>query len=249
MMEAEGTRLKKVKGAEAIVKLFDEMSSVQELINESTLGIARRATAARCGLARAGGGAAATGRERRRGAADSPRHAPEEDASFRQVLDDNYPVKLSFAQPEKGKGIPSVEAVDKCDVIPLSQRREDTTPEQTDILKKALLKDRKPIVGIRQAGHAFNAWPEIDREVFGATYKGHFFEGKDKQVVQIEPKGKDHPLLAGFKPFMCGDYPYLHQPGSRRRGPHDRRPAQQDATHCLDARHQGGTAGLLHALR
>lgn len=129
---------------------------------------------------------------------------------FVKHLEDNYQVKLHFAQPEKGKGIPGVEAVDRCDVILLSQRREDTTPEQTEILKKALLKDRKPIVGIRQASHAFNAWPEIDREVFGATYRGHFFEGKDKQVVQIEPKGKDHPLLAGFKPFMCGDYPYTY---------------------------------------
>lgn len=129
---------------------------------------------------------------------------------FVKYLDDHYRVKFHFAQPEAGKGIPGVEAVDKCQVILLSQRRQDTTPEQTEILKKALLKDRKPIVGIRQASHAFNAWPEIDREVFGATYKGHFFEGKDKQTVQFEPKGKDHPLLAGFKPFMCGGYPYTY---------------------------------------
>ena len=129
---------------------------------------------------------------------------------FVKHLDDNFHVKLHFAQPEMGKGIPGVEAVEKCQVILLAQRREETTPEQTALLKKALLKDRKAIVGIRQASHAFNQWPEIDREVFGATYKGHFFEGKDKQTVQVEPKGKDHPLLAGFKPFMCGGYPYTY---------------------------------------
>jgi type 1 glutamine amidotransferase len=129
---------------------------------------------------------------------------------FIQYLDDRYQVKMHFAIPEPGKGIPGVEAVDRCDVVLLSQRRQDTTAEQTAILKKALLKDRKPIVGIRQASHAFNAWPEIDREVFGATYKGHFFEDKANQVVQFEAKGKDHPLLAGFKPFMCGGYPYTY---------------------------------------
>jgi type 1 glutamine amidotransferase len=129
---------------------------------------------------------------------------------FVKYLDDHYQVKMHFAVPEAGKGIPGVEAVDQCDVILLSQRRENTTPEQTAILKKALLKDKKPIVGIRQASHAFNAWPEIDREVFGATYKGHFFEDKANQVVQFEPRGKDHPLLAGFKPFMCGGYPYTY---------------------------------------
>lgn len=129
---------------------------------------------------------------------------------FVKYLDEHYHVKLHFAVPETGKGIPGVEAVERCDVILLSQRRENTTPEQTALLKKALLKERKPIVGIRQASHAFNAWPEIDREVFGATYKGHFFEGKDRQTVQFEPKGKDHPLLAGFKPFMCGGYPYTY---------------------------------------
>jgi len=132
------------------------------------------------------------------------------DHPFLKYLEDNYRVKLHLAMPEKGKGIPGVEAVDQCQVILLSQRRQDTTPEQTALLKKALLKDRKAMVGIRQASHAFNAWPEIDREVFGATYKGHFFEGKDQQTVQFEPKGKDHPLLAGFKPFMCGDYPYTY---------------------------------------
>ncbi|MGE3805594.1 MAG: hypothetical protein AB7K24_13040, partial [Gemmataceae bacterium] len=105
---------------------------------------------------------------------------------FVKYLQDNYHVKLYLAQPEKGKGIPGIENVGKCDVILLSQRREDTTPEQTALLKKALLEDHKGMVGIRQASHAFNAWPEIDRQVFGATYKGHFFEGKDKQTVQVE---------------------------------------------------------------
>lgn len=129
---------------------------------------------------------------------------------FVKYLDDRYHVRMFHAQPEIGKGIPGVEAADKCDVILLSQRRQDTTPEQTEMLKKALLKDRKPIVGIRQASHAFNQWPEIDRQVFGATYKGHFFQDKANQVVQFEPKGKDHPLLAGFKPFMCNGYPYTY---------------------------------------
>lgn len=129
---------------------------------------------------------------------------------FIRYLDERFDVRFFFALPEAGKGIPGIEAVDKCDVILLSQRRQDTTPEQTERLKKALLKEHKPIVGIRQASHAFNQWPEIDREVFGASYRGHFFEGKDRQIVQIEPKGKDHPLLAGFKPFMCNDYPYTY---------------------------------------
>jgi type 1 glutamine amidotransferase len=127
---------------------------------------------------------------------------------FVKYLEDNYRVKFHFALPEGGAGIPGVKAVEECDVILLSQRRQDTTPEQTDLLKKALLKDHKGIVGIRQASHAFNRWPEIDREVFGATYRGHFFEGKDRQFVQIEEKAKDNPLVAGFKPFVCNDYLY-----------------------------------------
>lgn len=129
---------------------------------------------------------------------------------FLKHLEDNYRVQLQYAIPEAGKGIPGVEAVGKCDVLLLSQRRQDTTEEQTKALKKALLEDRVPVVGIRQASHAFNAWPEIDREVFGARYGGHFFEGKDKQTVQIEPKGKDNPLVAGFNPFMCNGYPYRY---------------------------------------
>jgi type 1 glutamine amidotransferase len=128
---------------------------------------------------------------------------------FVHYLEDHYQVKLHFAQPSKDSdGIPGVDAVDKCDVILLSLRRTDTTPEQTEKLKKAILQDHKPVVGIRQASHAFNRWPEIDQQVFGATYRGHFFEGKDKQFVQVEPKAKDNPLVAGFKPFVCNGYLY-----------------------------------------
>jgi type 1 glutamine amidotransferase len=129
-----------------------------------------------------------------------------------KYLEENFAVVLMFATPDadKSKGIPGAEKIGEADVVLLSLRRTDTTEAQTKAIKDALTKGKKPIVGIRQASHAFNAWPEIDREVFGAKYGGHFFEQKDKQIVQLEPNGKLNPITKDFKPFMCNDYPYTY---------------------------------------
>ena len=58
----------------------------------------------------------------------------------------------------------------------------------------------KPIVGIRTASHAFQNWLALDKEIFGGNYKNHFGKGSLTDI-QIVDKAKDHPILAGFKPF------------------------------------------------
>ena len=65
---------------------------------------------------------------------------------------------------------------------------------------KAYVKSGKPIVGIRTASHGFQKYLEMDKDVFGGDYKGHF--GKDI-VCEVKPaeKGKDHAILKGVSPF------------------------------------------------
>ena len=61
---------------------------------------------------------------------------------------------------------------------------------------KKYVKSGKPIVGIRTASHGFQNWLEMDKDVFGGDYKGHFGAGP-KCEVKIAEKAKDHPVLKG----------------------------------------------------
>jgi type 1 glutamine amidotransferase len=55
-------------------------------------------------------------------------------------------------------------------------------------------------VGVRTASHGFQTWLKFDPEVLGGSYNNHY--GKDLPAeVTIDEKGKDHPVLAGVKPF------------------------------------------------
>jgi type 1 glutamine amidotransferase len=60
----------------------------------------------------------------------------------------------------------------------------------------------KPIVGIRTASHGVQSWLEIDNEIFGGNYKGHYTVGPLTQVNFTE-NTKERPaiLLDGVKPF------------------------------------------------
>ena len=66
-------------------------------------------------------------------------------------------------------------------------------------LVKKYVKSGKPIVAVRTASHGFQNWLEMDKDVLGGDYKGHFGAG----VAEVKPtdKGKDHPILKGVAPF------------------------------------------------
>ena len=58
----------------------------------------------------------------------------------------------------------------------------------------------KPIIGLRTASHGFQKWLEMDQEVFGGDYQGHYGAN---MVCEVKPadKPKDHPILKGVSPF------------------------------------------------
>lgn len=128
-------------------------------------------------------------------------------AAYQKYLEANYHVRTVWAGNEgktgEPKGLQGLEALDTCDVMLLNLYRTHPTDEQLAKIQK-YFKDGKPVVGLRKASHSFQDWLEGDRVIFGAKYGGHFFENKKEQTVVIEEKAMNHPLIAGFKPFMCG---------------------------------------------
>ena len=137
---------------------------------------------------------------------------------YKKYLEDNYAVRCSVIGPEEKKDkkdkdkknvetpFVGLDALADADVILSNLYRTSPTPEHLAILKKAFLS--KPVVGMRKAHHGFQNWLDVSKEVFGVNYRGHYF-GKDV-TIEIVDKHKDHPLLAGVKPFLPGGGLYQH---------------------------------------
>ncbi|MCI0683631.1 MAG: ThuA domain-containing protein [Gemmataceae bacterium] len=119
---------------------------------------------------------------------------------FQKHLEKNYHAVCSRAFIKTESDLPGLENLDTCDVMLLFTRRLKITGEQLERVKKHCLAG-KPIVGIRTASHAFQNWLDLDKEVLGGNYKGHFGAGP-LCAVKIEPKAKSHPILKGVQPFQ-----------------------------------------------
>lgn len=121
-------------------------------------------------------------------------------AAFQKHLEANYAVECVriFAKAEKDLALAGVENLEKCDAALFFTRRLQIEAASLDAVK-AFVKSGKPIVGVRTASHGFQKWLDMDKEVFGGDYKGHFGAG----VAEVKPieKAKESPILNGVKSF------------------------------------------------
>ncbi len=119
---------------------------------------------------------------------------------FKKYLEKRYNVKITLLRRRAKDNLPGLEALEHCDVAVFFTRRMTVDGEDLERIKRYCLAG-KPIVGIRTASHGFQNWLAMDREVLGGNYKNHYGH-RYKCTVAIVPEAKDHPILAGFKPFV-----------------------------------------------
>jgi putative heme-binding domain-containing protein len=122
-------------------------------------------------------------------------------AAFQKYLEANFPVECTrvSAKAEKDTTLAGLEHLDTADVAVFFTRRLRLEGDALERVKK-YAKSGKPIVGIRTASHGFQNWLEMDKEVFGGDYQGHF-GAKTACEVKLAEKGKGHPILAGVMPY------------------------------------------------
>jgi type 1 glutamine amidotransferase len=106
----------------------------------------------------------------------------------------------AFIEGKDETRLPGLEKLEETDVMVLFTRRLKLTGEELDLFKKYCLSG-KPIVGIRTASHAMQNWLDLDREVFGGDYTGHYGTAMTTTVKLVERERK-HPILAGVSPFV-----------------------------------------------
>lgn len=119
--------------------------------------------------------------------------------ALQKILEKHYGVKCTRAFRKTDSDLPGLENLDTCDVMLLFTRRLTIAGDQLARVKKYCLAG-KPLVGIRTASHAFQNWLDLDKEVLGGNYKGHYAAGP-VCGVEFTAKGKGHPILAGVAPF------------------------------------------------
>ncbi len=117
---------------------------------------------------------------------------------LKTYLESKYPSVVTILNA-KGDDLPGLEALDKCDVAVLFTRRLKLEGDQLERIKKYCTSG-KPLVGIRTASHGIQTFLEIDKEVFGGNYKGHYAVGPVCEV-NFPDDTKKRPILQGVKPF------------------------------------------------
>ncbi|MGD9719876.1 MAG: ThuA domain-containing protein [Pirellulales bacterium] len=132
-------------------------------------------------------------------------------AGFQKYLEANYPVRCSraFIVGEDEAHLPGLENLDDCDVMLLFTRRLKLSGDDLERIKKYCTSGR-PIVGVRTASHAIQSWLELDKEVLGGNYKGHYDNDLATDVTILE-SARTHPLLAGVTPFRSAGSLYKNQ--------------------------------------
>ncbi len=132
-------------------------------------------------------------------------------AGFQKHLEGNYPAKCSraFLEGNDEEHLNGLENLSSCDVMLLFTRRLKLSGEQLERIKN-YCQSGKPIVGVRTASHAIQSWLDLDKEVLGGNYRGHYGEGPETEIKIVE-SAKDHPLLAGVQPFRSAGSLYKNE--------------------------------------
>lgn len=132
-------------------------------------------------------------------------------AAFQKYLESKTNAKCSraFIQGEDEEHLPGLENLENCDVMLLFTRRLKLSGDELERIKSYCLAG-KPIVGVRTASHGIQSWLELDKQVLGGNYKGHWSNDVETRV-DILPEAKQHPLLAGVTPFVSAGSLYKNQ--------------------------------------
>jgi len=128
-------------------------------------------------------------------------HSDESLAELQTYLESKYNVVCSraFIVGKDIKHLPGLEHLADCDVALLFTRRLELSGEELERIK-AYCKSNKPLVGIRTASHAIQSYLELDKEVLGGNYKGHYKDGPETEI-KIVDAAKESPLLVGVTPY------------------------------------------------
>jgi putative membrane-bound dehydrogenase-like protein len=123
-------------------------------------------------------------------------------AAFKKYLEANYPVECTLITAKSETEVTGLENLDTADVAVFFTRRLKIDGPALEPVKR-YVKSGKPVIGIRTASHGFQNYLQMDKDVFGGDYQGHW-GAKEVCTVTLNEAAKGHPVLAGVGPFKSG---------------------------------------------
>jgi len=121
-------------------------------------------------------------------------------AVLEEYLEKSYAIRCTRAFRKSDDDLPGLENLEHCDAMLLFTRRLSPSPQQLERIKR-YCRGGRPIVALRTASHAFQNWLELDKEILGGDYQGHYGNTNPTQVA-VAKGAEKHPVLAGFAPFV-----------------------------------------------
>jgi hypothetical protein len=151
----------------------------------------------------------------------------------------NYHCDFALGVPKmEGPGrhnLENLQILDDADLAVLFIRRRALEPEKMAKIKNYVASGR-PVLGIRTSSVAFDAkgnvpregggiveakekaseflaqWPELDKDVWGGNYRGHYEHLERGTDITLVPGMENHPLLKGVTPFNSRNWLYQCAP-------------------------------------
>lgn len=121
-------------------------------------------------------------------------------AALEEYLGRNYRIRCTRAFRKSDDDLPGLENLERCDAMLLFTRRLTPSLQQLERIKR-YCRGGRPIVALRTASHAFQNWLELDKEILGGDYQGHYGDTVPTHV-EVAKGAEKHPVLAGFAPFV-----------------------------------------------
>ena len=110
---------------------------------------------------------------------------------FQQFVEKHYPIKTNLIVYSSEDDDPSLAALDDADALLVFTRRLNTDGASLRQFQD-YCEQRKPIVGVRTASHAYQNYLAFDKEVLGGDYQGHYGHGP---ITRVEIVEAEHPIL------------------------------------------------------
>lgn len=128
---------------------------------------------------------------------------------LRDYLHVNAPVSCQLLTYDSETDDASLEPIDAADAVVLFTRRLQTSGPELGRIQR-YCRAGQPLIAIRTASHAFQHWPELDREILGGNYGGHHAEGVET-IVRLQD-GARHEILDEVEPFPAYGALYKNTP-------------------------------------
>ena len=119
-------------------------------------------------------------------------------AALAELLERHYRVTCERAFSRRSDDLPGLENLDRADCLLLFARRMTVDGEPLEQIRRYCRRGGA-IVGVQAADHAFQNWPEMEREVLGCDSRGHY--GNRLTEVEMADAAEGHPVLRGVEPF------------------------------------------------